>query len=135
MSAIIVVKEIFQMKNNSNYFWDASNWGQWTLLIVFVINTIPAFQESPEINNWQFYLAAVGESLCWGKCQTFTLTTLAEWTRVASYLGYVVLRLIPHYFPFCFLQFGAFLAWVLSLREIAKFPNCGIYAAILKKVR
>lgn len=31
-------------------------------------------------------------------------------------------------------QAGMFIGWVLSLREIAKFPNCGIYSAILKKV-
>ncbi|ODN02306.1 Transient receptor potential channel pyrexia [Orchesella cincta] len=30
--------------------------------------------------------------------------------------------------------FGCFVAWVLSLREVGKFPRCGIYAAILKKV-
>lgn len=35
---------------------------------------------------------------------------------------------------FTILQFGIFIAWVLSLREVGKFPRCGIYAAILKKV-
>ncbi|CAL8072718.1 unnamed protein product [Orchesella dallaii] len=88
LSIILLVKEAFQMRHFTNYFFDVTNYAQLLIVLIAFINSAPAWQSSSEVDKWQTYLAA----------------------------------------------FGCFVAWVLSLREVGKFPRCGIYAAILKKV-
>lgn len=58
-SAIILAKEVFQMKHYSKYFLHLTNYAQLLVLIVSFINTVPAWQSSSEVSKGLTYLAAV----------------------------------------------------------------------------
>lgn len=60
LSIIVLVKEGFQMKKNSSYFRDVTNYAQLLIVLISFTNSAPAWQSSSEVDKWQSYLAAVG---------------------------------------------------------------------------
>lgn len=60
LSLIVIVKEVFQMKN-SVYFKDMTNYAQLLVLLISFINSIPAWQSTSDVPKFHAYLAAVSK--------------------------------------------------------------------------